>query len=214
MDFIPSLAILAAYAVAAVALTLTPGPDMTLFLGKTLAQSRAAGFSAYAGASAGLVVHTLLAAIGLSALLAASATAFAVLKVVGALYLVWLAFQAIRHGSAFTPGEGVPKAAQPLGRVFLSGLGINLLNPKIIVFFVTFLPQFVSASDPHAPGKMVFLGLMFIVIATPISAAMILGADRIAGLLRRSPKVTRIVDYLFATVLGGFAVKLLLTRAN
>lgn len=214
MDFIPSLAILAAYGVACVALTLTPGPDMTLFLGKTLAQSRAAGFAAYAGASTGLVVHTTLAAVGLSALLAASATAFSVLKAVGALYLVWLAYQAIRHGSAFSPGEGVAKAAQSLRRVFLSGVGINLLNPKIIVFFVTFLPQFVSASDPHAAGKLVFLGLMFIVVATPFTVAMILGADRIAALLRRSPRITRVVDYLFATVLGAFAVRLLLTRAN
>jgi threonine/homoserine/homoserine lactone efflux protein len=214
MDFIPDLPVLAAYVVAAVALTLTPGPDMTLFLGKTLAQSRAAGFAAYGGASAGLVVHTVLASVGLSALLAASATAFMVLKVVGALYLLWLAYQALRHGSAFTPGEGVTLAPQKLSRVFLSGLGINLLNPKIIVFFVTFLPQFVTATDPHAAGKLMFLGLSFIVIATPFSAAMILGADRIAGLLKRSPKVTRVVDYLFASVLGGFAVKLLLTRAN
>ncbi len=214
MDFIPSLPVLAAYTVAAVALTLTPGPDMTLFLGKTLAQSRAAGFAAYAGASAGLVFHTMFAALGLSALLAASATAFTVLKVVGAIYLVWLAWQALRHGSAFTPGEGVARASQPLGRVFATGLGINLLNPKIIVFFVTFLPQFVSASDPHAAAKLVFLGLGFIVIATPFSIAMILSADRIAGLLRRSPRATRVVDYLFAAVLGGFALKLLATRGG
>jgi threonine/homoserine/homoserine lactone efflux protein len=195
-------------------MTLTPGPDMMLFLGKTLAQSRAAGLAAYAGCTVGLLLHTMLAAVGLSALLAASASAFALLKIAGALYLLWLAVQAIRNGSSFAPEKAGGRGSQPLSRVFLSGLGINLLNPKIIVFFVTFLPQFVSASDPHAAGKMIFLGLFFIVVAAPFTLGIILGADRIAGVLRRSPSVMRAADYFFATVLGAFAIRLLLARPN
>ena len=102
------------------------------------------------GVSAGLVVHTMLAAFGLSALLAASATAFGVLKVVGVAYLVWLAYRA-RCATARRSTLGTePGEPRPLGRVFLMGFGVNLLNPKIIMFFLTFLPQFVSASDPHA----------------------------------------------------------------
>src|SRR3977135_4244448 len=101
MTFIPDLNILFAYTAAAVILVITPGPDMTLFLGQTLTGGRARGIAAYLGASAGLVVHTMLAAFGLSALLAASATAFGVLQIAGCAYLLWLAFQSLRHGAAF-----------------------------------------------------------------------------------------------------------------
>lgn len=213
IDILPSLPVLAAYTLAVVALTLTPGPDMTLFLGKTLAQSRAAGLAAFAGASTGCLIHTVMVALGLSALLAASATAFTVLKIVGAAYLLWLAVDALRRGSAFAT-DGTPKPAQRLGRVYATGLGINLLNPKIIVFFVTFLPQFVSAGDPQAGAKLIFLGVAFVAIAAPICVALILSADRIAAWLRRSPRAIRAVDYLFAGVMGGFAVKLALARAG
>lgn len=96
----------------------------------------------------------------------------------------------------------------------MKGLTINLLNPKIILFFVTFLPQFVSPTDPHASGKLMFLGLFFLVIAIPMVIPMILGAERISGFLRRSKRATRIFDWLFAGVMGGFALKLLATQAR
>lgn len=212
LNFLPSLSILLAYLVAVIALTLTPGPDMTLFLGKAIGQSRKAGVAAFAGASTGLVVHTVLVAVGLSALLAASTTAFTILKVVGAAYLVYLAVQAIRHGSALSVGG--KGAADPIGKVYLKGLMVNLLNPKIIVFFVTFLPQFVTTTDPHASGKLMFLGLMFVVVATPISIVMIWFAGSLATFLKRSPRTTRAVDWLFASVMGGFAVRLILAQGK
>jgi threonine/homoserine/homoserine lactone efflux protein len=213
VTFLPSLEVILAYTAAAVILVITPGPDMTLFLGQTLTGGRARGIAAYLGASAGLVVHTMLAAFGLSALLAHSATAFGVLKIVGVAYLLWLAVNALRRGSALTliPGSGAP---QPLAQVFLLGVGINLLNPKIIMFFLTFLPQFVSANDPHAGDKLMFLGLYFIVLAVPICFALIIAADRFTAAIRRSPKVMRAIDYLFAGLMGAFAVRLLFARAD
>ena len=213
MEFLPSLPVLAAYAVAVVALTLTPGPDMSFFLGKAVTAGRAAGTAAMLGAATGLLVHTVLVALGLSALLAASATAFLVLKIAGAAYLAWLAFEAVRHGSGLNLDRAAARP-QKLSRVYLKGLGINLLNPKIIMFFVTFLPQFVSPGDPQAASKLVFLGVIFIVIAVPISLVMIAFAARLAGALKRSPKIMRAIDWLFAAVMGGFAVRLLLTRAG
>jgi threonine/homoserine/homoserine lactone efflux protein len=213
MDFLPSLPVLAAYAVAVVALTLTPGPDMTFFLGKAVTAGRAAGFAAMLGAATGLLVHTLLVALGLSALLAASATAFLALKVAGAIYLAWLAVEALRHGSGLNLGRATAPSER-LPRVYLKGLGINLLNPKIIMFFVTFLPQFVSPHDPHAASKLVFLGVTFIAIGVPICLVMIAFAARLAHLLKRSPRIMRGIDWLFAAVMGGFAVRLLLTRAG
>ncbi len=210
--FTPDLPVLAAFIAASIVLGITPGPDMTFFLSKTVAQSRAAGFAALGGVSVGVTIHSVLIAAGLSVLLAASATAFTILKVAGAAYLAWLAVDAIRNGSSLSllPG-GRPER---LRAVFTKGLLINLLNPKIIIFFVTFLPQFVSASDPHVPGKLLFLGLTFMVVNIPICAAFILAADRIALMLKRSSRASRIVDWLFATVLGAFAVKLILTQTK
>ncbi|MEO1065853.1 MAG: LysE family translocator [Pseudomonadota bacterium] len=213
MDFLPTLPVFLAFATAVFVLSITPGPDMIYFLGKAISQSRAAGFAAVGGAVCGTVVHTIMVAVGLSALLAASATAFTVLKVVGALYLAWLAIDALRGGSSFAL-EAKKGRGETLTSVFLKAIGINLLNPKIIVFFVTFLPQFVSADDPNAFGKLLFLGIMFPVIAVPIVAPMIIYADKIASVLKRSPKVARAIDYIFAGVLGAFAAKLLFTQAR
>ena len=211
-SFVPDLPVLAAFLVASVILGVTPGPDMTYFLSRTVAQSRAAGFAALGGVSVGLVVHSVLVAAGLSVLLAASATAFTILKIVGALYLAWLAIDAIRHGSALALETGGRR--EPLGAVFLKGMRINLLNPKVIMFFVTFLPQFVAAADPHASGKLLFLGLMFMAVNVPVCGALLLAADRIALLLKRSSLATRLVDWAFAGVLGAFAVRLAFTQAK
>ncbi len=211
-DFVPALPVLAAYTVASIVLGLTPGPDMTLFLSKTVAQSRAAGLAAFGGATTGLVIHSVLIAAGLSVLLAASATAFTILKIVGAAYLAYLAWDAIRHGSALSLKKN--GRLEPLRAVYLKGLMVNLLNPKIIVFFVTFLPQFVSPTDPEAAKKLLFLGLFFAVVNTPICVGLIFFADRIAAFLKRSPKATRLVDWVFATVLGAFAVRLVLAQSR
>ena len=213
MTFLPDLNVILAYTAAAVILVITPGPDMTLFLGQTLTGGRARGIAAYLGASAGLVVHTMLAEFGLSALLAHSAAAFGVLKIVGLAYLLWLAFDALRRGSALTLAPGLAEP-QPLVQVFLMGVGINLLNPKIIMFFLTFLPQFVSARDPHAGGKLMFLGLYFIALAVPICLVLILAADRFTAAIRRSPKMMRAINWLFASLMGAFAVRLLSARAD
>jgi threonine/homoserine/homoserine lactone efflux protein len=212
MSFIPDWPVLLAYVVASIVLFITPGPDMSLFLAKTLAGGRKHGTAAVLGANAGCVLHTMLAAAGLSALLMTSATAFTVLKIVGALYLGWMAWDAFRRGSSLSVQEGV---ALPVSawRTFWLGVGINLTNPKVVLFFVTFLPQFVSVGDPHAQGKLVFLGLLFVVINVPLSIIMILGAERLIALLKARPRILRGIDYVFGTLFAAFAVKILFTQA-
>ncbi len=213
MTFVPDTSILLQFALATIIITLTPGPDMTLFVGRALSAGRAAGFACFAGSMAGVLIHTTLVALGLSALLIAAPAAFLTLKIAGAGYLVWLAYQALRYGSAFSPSsEKGPERS--LAKHWATGLGVNLLNPKIVIFFMTFLPQFVSAGDAAASGKLFFLGLLFIMIAVPITLPMIIAADRFAGLLKKSPKVTRTIDYLFAGIFSAFAVKILLTHAK
>lgn len=213
MTFLPDLPVIAAFTLAAFILTITPGPDMTLFMGKTLTQGRRAGIAAVLGAACGIVVHSLFAALGISALLATSATAFSVLKYAGAAYLIYLAVQAVRHGSALTLEEVTTKK-ESFARVWSQGLLINLLNPKIILFFVTFLPQFVTVGDPHAAGKLLFLGFYFIALGVPCCIVMVYFSSQFAGFLRSSPKAMRAFDWAFAGVMGAFALRLLAARAN
>jgi threonine/homoserine/homoserine lactone efflux protein len=208
VTFLPEASVLLAYSLACFVLFITPGPDMSLFLAKTVAGGRQAGMAAMLGAMTGGCVHTLLAALGLSALLAASATAFTILKIVGALYLLWLAVDAIRNGSALTLKDENRRDVSAW-RTFLLGLGVNLTNPKIVLFFVTFLPQFVTSDDPYAAEKLLFLGLYFIAFSTPLAALMILGADRVIALLRGRPRLMRVIDYTFAGLFGAFALKIL-----
>jgi threonine/homoserine/homoserine lactone efflux protein len=213
MNFIPDATTFAQFAIATFIIAITPGPDMTLFVGRALSEGRAAGLACMFGAMTGCLIHTALVSLGLSALIVASPEAFLALKIAGAGYLVWLAYQAIRHGSAFSP-DATPRKPRTLFANWATGLGINLLNPKIILFFMTFLPQFVAIDDPHAPGKLFFLGAMFIPLSLPITMPMVFAADRFAGLLRKSPRVTRIIDYVFAGVFSAFALKILTAQAK
>ena len=213
MSFVPDLPILLQFALATLVIAITPGPDMTLFVGRALSQGRAAGMACMFGAMTGVVVHTSMVALGLSALIVASPEAFLALKIFGAGYLMWLAWQAIRHGSAFAP-DTRRASSRSLARNWATGVGINLLNPKIILFFMTFLPQFVSVDDPHAAGKLFFLGLSFIPLSLPVTIPMVLAADGFSGLLRKSPKITRVIDWMFAGVFSAFAFRILTASAK
>lgn len=218
MSFVPDAPVLLAFTLAGVILFVTPGPDMSLWLAKTVTGGRRAGMAAMLGTSVGGCVHSLLAAAGISALVTASPVAFNAMKVTGALYLLWLAVQAVRRGTSLDvaapdrrPGGA---AGAPFWPTFLTGLGVNLANPKVVIFFITFLPGFVSAADPHVVGKLLFLGLYLVTFSMVLATALILGAARVVGLLRRNPRVLRVVDYAFAGVFGLFAAAILRTQAR
>lgn len=213
MSFLPDLPVILSFSIASLILAATPGPDMTLFVARTLSDGRAAGFACVAGAMTGIAIHTLMVALGLSALVVASPTAFLVLKWVGALYLLFLAVQAIRHGSALNVAT-TSASRKPLYRHWAQGLGVNLLNPKIILFFMTFLPQFVDAHDPEITGKLMFLGFLFVVVSIPVVSAIVMGAQEIAVWLKRNPRAMRVMDWLFAGIFSLFAVRILLTQAR
>ncbi|MCB1449183.1 MAG: LysE family translocator [Nitratireductor sp.] len=213
MDFLPAAPVLLAYVASVMVLNYTPGPDMTYFIGRTLSQGRWSGFAALLGTSSGIIIHTLLVAFGLSALMAASPRLFLVLKTAGALYLAWLAIQAIRRGSVFKlANNGVPQLS--LFASWWNGLAINVLNPKIVLFFLTFLPQFVSPSDPHATGKLVFLGLVFSIVGVLTMIPLLFVASAFATRMRTSPRLLRAMDWILATILGAFAIRLLISVRN
>ncbi|HEY1941561.1 MAG TPA: LysE family translocator [Roseiarcus sp.] len=213
MNVLPSPAVLVAFAAAGALLAATPGPDMALFLSRTLGGGRVHGFAAIAGAMTGILIHTCAAALGLSALLAASARAYDAVKLAGAVYLIYLGYQALRHGAALRL-EGQGGANGGLSRSYLTGLLINLTNPKIILFFVTFLPQFIEAGDPAASGKFFILGLEFIAIGVAVNSAIILVAARFVSAARANPRAIRWFDYGFAGLMGAFAARLVLAQGR
>lgn len=213
MDFIPGLPTILAFSLAIFLLAITPGPDMTLWISRSLRDGRATGLMTLAGTSFGISIHTILVAFGISALIVASPTAFTLLKTGGAGYLLWLAIQAVRHGSNFVVRADGERQASPT-KAFLNGLWVNLLNPKVIIFFMTFLPQFVSVSDPHVTGKLLFLGIWSIFLSLPIGLAIIFMAGVLSSWLQANLKVLRAIDYTFAGVFSIFAVKILFTQAR
>jgi threonine/homoserine/homoserine lactone efflux protein len=212
-DFVPGLPVLAAFSLAVLLLAITPGPDMTLWMSRAIRDGRAIGMMTMLGTNLGIVIHTLLVAFGVSALIVASPVAFLVLKTGGAGYLLWLAIQAVRNRSVLAVKARGKSDASYL-KAFLNGFWVNLLNPKVIIFFMTFLPQFVRVNDPHVTGKLIFLGVLSILIALPFAIVVVLGAHSLADWLKRKPQVMRAVDYVFAAVFSVFAVKILLTQSR
>lgn len=211
--FIPDFSVMLAFALAAIVLAITPGPDMALFISRTVNYGRAHGVMAVLGATTGIFVHIVLAAVGLSLLLATAPTAFLALKIAGAIYLLWLAIQALREGGGISLLSKARK--QPsLVKSYLTGIGINLTNPKVILFFVTFLPQFVSQDDPAAASKLLFLGAEFLALSFPIVIAIVWGAEWVARILTRSIKARRALNWSFAAVFAGFAAAVLLVEGR
>lgn len=211
--FIPDLPVILAFALAAFVLAVTPGPDMALFVSRTMNWGRGHGYATVLGAITGIGVHTMLVAFGISVLIVTAPAAFWVLKIVGALYLVWLAIQAIRDGGGILVVKQGGK--QPSWRQsYLTGLGINLTNPKVALFFVTFLPQFVSATDPDAAGKLIFLGVEFVIVSLPIVVAIVLFAEWLTRTLKENAWVGKALNWSFAAVFMAFAATILLAEGR
>lgn len=211
--FVPDLSVILTFALAGFVLAVTPGPDMALFVSRTMSFGRAHGFAAVLGTSTGIAVHTTLVAFGISVLIVAAPAAFWTLKIVGALYLVWLAIQAIRSGGGLLVTR--TGGRQPsLFQSYLTGLGINLTNPKVALFFITFLPQFISADDPAAASKLLFLGGEFILVSLPVVIATVLFADWLTTTLRDSPWVSKALNWSFAGVFMAFAATILLAEGR
>ena len=169
------------FALATFLLTVSPGPGVLYVTARSLAQGRGAGFASMFGIEFGEVVWIAAAATGVAALLSASVTALDALRFAGAAYLVYLGIQRWRQAGAVT----APLPA-PLGRIFLQGFVTQLLNPKVAVFFVAFLPQFLNTAQPIAPQVMV-LGAVYIVIAIAVDATYVLAAAAVSRRFMRSP---------------------------
>ncbi|MEV1289591.1 LysE family translocator [Micromonospora sp. NPDC049679] len=199
-------------ALVALGLVLTPGPNMIYLVSRTLAQGRSAGLVSLLGVAVGFFIYLLGSALGLTALFAVVPFLYETVKLLGAGYLLWLAWQSLR-------GRGSLFVAQPLApdsprRLFTMGLVTNLLNPKIAVLYVSLLPQFIDPTRTHVATQGLILGVVQIAIAVTVNALIVLAAGRIARWLADRPGWLRLQRWLMASVLGALAVRLLADRSR
>ena len=197
----------------ALLLGFTPGPDNLFVLMQSATHGRRSGMLVVLGLCTGLIVHTAAVVLGLAAVFAASATAFTVLKVLGAAYLAHLAWGAWRAPAESAPGAG-PDAPPPVAAraLFVRGIVMNLTNPKVVLFFLALLPQFVEPQRGGVPLQLAWLGMVFIV-ATGLSFGCITWlAGQIGRWLRGSPAARRMLTRATALVFAGLAVRLALAE--
>ncbi|HTC95565.1 MAG TPA: LysE family translocator [Terriglobales bacterium] len=205
----PDHAAFLAFLVAALALNFAPGPDMLYVLGRSLGQGRKAGVVSALGIFAGCLVHITAAALGLAALLEASATAYNVIRYAGAAYLLYLGARMLLNKD--TQNELSPGASPPptsLSRIFTQGVITNILNPKVAMFFVAFLPQFVNAARGSVVFQIAVLGLIFDVGGTLVNIGVAFFAGHIGNRLRQSPRAARLQRWFTGSIFIGLGIRL------
>lgn len=171
-------------------LNVTPGPDTAYVVGRSVQLGWRGGVAAALGIGAGCLIHIVAAAIGLSALLAASSAAFALIKLIGAVYLCYIGFRMLLTRADSGPAPvAAAQVANSLRQVFWQGALTNALNPKVALFFLAFLPQFVDAASPSKALAFLVLGLVFDVTGTAWNLGMAVVAARAANRVKRSPQI-------------------------
>jgi threonine/homoserine/homoserine lactone efflux protein len=208
MDVLLTPPQLAAFLPVAVLITLAPGPDNLMVLALGMARGRRAGVAFGLGCALGCLSHTTLAALGVSALIASSAPAFMALKIAGGLYLSWLGVQALRNARPLGAAPA-PTADEGAGRLFAKGLAANAINPKVILFFLAFLPQFVDPARGHAGWQMAQLGLLFTLETAVIFGAIGWSAGGLGGWLARRPAVGAWLDRVAGGIFLALGARLL-----
>jgi len=200
---------LAWFTLAALLLVLTPGPNMIYCVSRALCQGRAAGLISLAGVLLGFVVHLMAAALGLTALLIAVPFAFDTIRLAGAAYLLWLAWQALKpNGTA--PFEARLLPHDRPAKLFSMGFLTNVLNPKVAMFYLSFFPQFLHPDRGSVLLQSLALGAVQILVSGGINALLVLGAARITAFLSKSRGWLLAQRYVMGSVLGALAVRIAL----
>lgn len=197
---------------AALALNLSPGPDLIYILSRSIAHGRRVGLASAAGVWTGAFVHVLAASIGLSAILATSATAFAVVKYVGAAYLIYLGVKSLRSAGATFSSARDTETDVSLWRAFRQGVLIDVLNPKVAVFFMAFLPQFVRPGHGSELIQLVMLGTLVICVAIVVETCLVLAASKATNFFRANPTASVWLDRVLGSVLIGLGIRLALSE--
>ncbi|MFD0695059.1 LysE family translocator [Paenibacillus sp. GCM10027628] len=196
------------FLVSGLLLNITPGSDTLYILGRSLAQGKAAGMMSVLGILSGAIVHTLLAAFGLSLILMKSVLAFQLIKWIGAGYLFYMGIKALRSRSN---EDGLKQMVQTANRkIYIQGFLTNLLNPKVALFYLAFLPQFVSVDNTYGALPFLILGLTFIATGTLWCSLIVLGTD-LASRRLRSGSLAKYLNKLTGVIFIALGIKLLRT---
>lgn len=199
------------FAIASLLLALTPGPNMIYCVSRTLVQGRRAGFVSLAGVLLAFLVHLTAAALGLTALLLAVPLAFDAIRLIGAAYLLWLAWQAVKPGGT-APFEPRALPADRPAKLFRMGFLTNLLNPKVAMFYLSFFPQFIHPERGSVLLQSTMLGAVQIAGSALVNATLVFGAAGITAVLSQSTGWLRAQRYVMGTVLAALAVRVALTE--
>jgi len=203
----PELSSLVGFSLIALGMVLTPGPNMIYLVSRSICQGRTAGMVSLAGVAAGFVFYMLCAAFGITALLMTVPYAYDALRFAGALYLLWLAWQAVRPGGR-SPFEVKALQADRPRKLFAMGFLTNLLNPKIAVVYLSLLPQFIDPRHGNVLGQTLALGASQIAVSVSVNALIVLTAGTVAGFLTGRPLWAATQRWLMGTVLAGLAVRM------
>ena len=193
---------------AALLMAITPGPNMIYLISRSICQGRAAGLMSWLGVVLGFTVHMLCASVGLSALFMAVPMGYELLKFAGAIYLLWLAWQAVRPG-ARSPFEAKDLPPEPPRKLFMMGLLTSILNPKVAIFYLSVLPQFISPESGSVLFQSLLLGITQVFIGSSVNLLVTLSAAVIAGWFARNRLWLAVQRHVMGLVLGVLAVKLL-----
>lgn len=203
----PDYSTLFAFALVSLGMVLTPGPNMIYLISRSLSQGHRAGLVSLVGIGVGFLAYMLAAAFGITAILLAVPIAYDLLRFAGAAYLLWLAWQTLRPGGR-SPFQPRRLSVDSPRKLFLMGLLTSLLNPKIAVFYLALLPQFIDPARGSVLGQSLVLGALQITISLSVNALISLGAGRIAAFLNGRPLILLVQRWLMGTVLAGLALRM------
>jgi threonine/homoserine/homoserine lactone efflux protein len=208
ITLLPELPRFLAFALAGLALNLVPGADMTYVMASAARGGARSGIAAALGIGAGALVHIAAAVLGLSAIIASSEALFSALKWIGGGYLLYLAFSMVRSGGSASQGH-VAAVPRDIVAVFRSGAMVNILNPKVGLFFLAFLPQFVDPANPAAWVQILTLGLWFDLVGTLVTIAEALATASAAARMRSWRWAGTAARWIGASAMAGLAIQLL-----
>lgn len=192
-------------------LCLAPGPDNIYVLTQGITKSKKAAIVTTLGLCSGLIIHTSAAALGISVIFQTSELAFNIVKYLGALYLLYIAYQAFKYRNE--PLDlSVENSSSQLKKLFFKGFIMNILNPKVSIFFLAFLPQFVNTEAGNIPMQMIILGIIFMIMTMIVFSSIGITANLLSAKLQKSPSIVKIMNILTSTVLVALGIKLALSE--
>ncbi len=195
----------------AIVLVITPGQDTFFILGRSLSGGRKSGVAAALGITAGSVIHTCLAAVGLSALLATSPFAFMAVKFAGAAYLIYIGMRALLSKSNALPGDGAPEQSDAWS-AFRQGVISNLLNPKVALFFLALMPQFIDAASAHKVAAFLALGMTFVALGVVWCVVLAVAAASLRGWFLRRPSMATVLNRVAGAMFVALGLRLAMVR--